>query len=1180
MLLNAVLNNGLVYTTDSCIGCNKCIKVCPCKGVNQIIESDDKRNRVIKVRGNECIACGECIRECNHGARKYEDDTELFFEDLGKGEEISLLVAPSFLADEKEHKMIVGYLKHLGVKHIYSVAFGADIVTWLYVKYLEDKKYNIDNNNNNKISSMCPSIVSYILKYMPERIENLMPIVSPMMATAVFVKKYLGRKEKLAFLGPCVSKKFEFSYPGFENYLSYNLTFASLEDGIKGVDISAYSSDIELDHGIGCILPLKSGIKKSISNILGFKKVIYEIIGRDGSLNYLQNQFKENMENENLYFVSTLICQNSCMGGIGISDRMKNMMIEREHFLNEKSYEKEHTFSGALSTGSRMQKRDEIYETLDMKDFMITFENSHVVKQKKISQVEIDTMFEKMYKYTYDEKNINCSMCGYNTCIEMAEAIINGRNVIDNCVFYARKKMEREKGQVRELLNKMTEMNEELIASADLKSNFLANMSHEIRTPMNAILGMADIVLRGDLNDVEKEYVNQIRTAGKNLLDIINDILDFSKIESGNLELITEEYELSSMVRDVVNSVSWRAYNKKIDFFINVDKDVPKSMTGDVVRIRQILINIINNAIKFTNEGSVTVDVSNHVRDGFNMLKIMITDTGIGIKKEDINKIFKSFQQVDSKRNRNVEGTGLGLAISNMLVELMDGRLGVESEYGVGTTFTILLPQEEVSNVPCASINNKNIRIIGMIMDKSVEKEVKDAVKCLNLKYISHTVNKTQEENDYLITDITAYDAYKETIHQKYKKDRIIVVAYGDSMLRLQDVTRIIRPVITFELAKVLNGEELQYNVLEDESDVFNFIAPSANVLIVDDNKINLSVAKTLLEPLEMNITTAQSGREAIALLDKNQYDMIFMDHMMPELDGIETTKIIRSRDDDYSKNVPIVALTANALHGVKEKFKSEGMNGFVSKPIQIEDIVDEIRKWLPKEKIVDVDPTTFLERLKEKKKSYEKTLEEEKIEGLDIQAAMKYMGSEDVYLGILNDYINEIEAKTKLIRKTIKEKNIHRYTIEVHALATASRLVGANELSNKAKTLEGYGHKGDVESINKETEPFLEEYNSYYPKIKEYLDMKKVNTTDKKEENVGKKKKSIKKETLKNKLENLLELCDDCDSKRCMDMVNDLNEYNLNKKFTKRLEDLTNLLEELEFEDGMDIINEWINDL
>jgi len=1008
-----------------------------------------------------------------------------------------------------------------------------------------------------------------------------MPIVSPMMATAVFIKKYLGQKEKLAFLGPCVSKKLEFSYKGFEEYLSYNLTYERLEDGIKGVDISRYLAEAELEHGIGCILPLQSGIKKSIENIIGFNKVIFEMMGKDASLNYLKRQFDENKDNKNLYLLSTLICKNGCMEGVGISQRMKNNIIERDHFLNEKSYEKEHAFSGALSTGSRMQKRNEIYETLDMNDFMITFDDSKIVKQKQVDQVSIDNMFEKMYKYTYDEKNIDCGMCGYDTCTEMTKAIINGRNVIDNCVFYARKKMEREKGQVRELLTKMTEMNEELIASADVKSNFLANMSHEIRTPMNAILGMADIVLRGDLNDVEKEYVSQIRTAGKNLLDIINDILDFSKIESGNVELIEEEYETENMIRDVVNSVSWRAYKKKIDFFVSVDKDLPTTMCGDVVRIRQILINIINNAIKFTNEGSVTVQISNYPRDDIAMLKIIIKDTGIGIKKEDIKKIFNSFQQVDSKRNRNVEGTGLGLAISNMLVELMNGRLGVESEYGVGTTFTILLPQEEINNEPCAVIKNKNVRIIGMIMDKSVEEEVKDVAKALNVKYISHTVKNTIKENDYLVTDITAYDAYKETIHQKYDKDKIIVVAYGDSMLRLKNVIRIMRPVISFELAKVLNGEELKYNILDDEEDVFDFVAPDAEVLIVDDNKINLSVAKTLLEPLEMNITTVESGKAAIQMLDDKKFDMIFMDHMMPELDGIETTKIIRNKDDDYCKNVPIIALTANALRGVKEKFKKEGMNGFVSKPIQIEDIVAEIRKWLPDEKIVDVDPTTFLERLKEKKKSYEKTLEEEKIEGLDIQAAMKYMGSEDVYLGILNDYCNEIEAKTKLIKKTIKEKNIHRYTIEVHALATASRLIGANELSNKAKTLEGYGHKGEEEAILKETDAFLQEYNSYYPKIKEYLEKKKKqSSSDKKEENVNKKKKSIKKETLKNKLETLLELCNDCDSKRCMDMINTLNEYNLNKKFTKRLEELTNLLDELEFEDAIDIINEWISEL
>ncbi|MDD6810612.1 MAG: ATP-binding protein [Lachnospiraceae bacterium] len=391
----------------------------------------------------------------------------------------------------------------------------------------------------------------------------------------------------------------------------------------------------------------------------------------------------------------------------------------------------------------------------------------------------------------------------------------------------------------------MKELKEKAEHAALVKSAFLANMSHEIRTPMNAILGMAEMALHGNLGEEEQEYIEQIKTASISLLTIINDILDFSKVESGKMEIVEADYDIHTMINDLSHIVSGKVKDKNLELKIEVNPLIPRGLRGDEIRLKQVLINLVNNAVKFTEKGSITLSVDYEKTQEGILLKVMVADTGIGIRQEDLERIFNAFEQSDTFRNRKKEGSGLGLAISRQLLTLMGGSIQVESAYQEGSKFSFEVPQQVVDETPC-----------GLMLEE-----------------------------------------------------------------------------------KKKSGRKEEYG---------NFKAPNAKILIVDDNLVNLRVAAGLMKPFEMQITKARSGQEAIELLKKEQYHIIFMDHMMPEMDGVEATHIIRAMDGEYYKNVPIIALTANAINGAKEMFLKEGLNDFIAKPISIRELSEKILDWLP----------------------------------------------------------------------------------------------------------------------------------------------------------------------------------------------------------------------------------------
>ncbi len=392
----------------------------------------------------------------------------------------------------------------------------------------------------------------------------------------------------------------------------------------------------------------------------------------------------------------------------------------------------------------------------------------------------------------------------------------------------------------------MAEKAEEAERANDSKMLFLANMSHEIRTPMNAISGMAELSLNEDLSPQTRENLENIRNSSKVLLAVVNDILDYSKMESGMMEIVPVTYSLSRLIKETVNMMQIRLSDKNVELKYTILKELPDVLVGDEIRFRQILFNLLSNAIKFTDNGYILLDVSGEIiKEDTAKLIVSVTDSGIGIRKEDLQKLFTSFQQLDSHKSHVREGTGLGLAICRELVSLMGGDITVESTYGVGSKFTFTIIQR-IST----------------------------------------------------------------------KKDSAVFSKAGSSDSK----------------------EKLKVN--------------NAKVLIVDDNAVNLKVAQGLLKTFNLTVDTCKSGRECLELMKQNRdYDLVFLDHMMPELDGIETLNLIRADSDEYMKKVPIVALTANVMNGVRDMFISEGFNDYVPKPIDMVWVNSILRKYIPIEK-------------------------------------------------------------------------------------------------------------------------------------------------------------------------------------------------------------------------------------
>ena len=625
------------------------------------------------------------------------------------------------------------------------------------------------------------------------------------------------------------------------------------------------------------------------------------------------------------------------------------------------------------------------------------------------------------------------------------------------------------------LLEQIEEEKERAEAANKAKSAFMSNMSHEIRTPMNAIVGMTDILLREDLSPSVREYLNNIRSSGDALLTIINDILDFSKIEAGQMDIIKAEYEPMSSFHDLSMIFLNRIGEKEVELLYDIDENLPEKLYGDRQRIRQVIINLMNNAIKFTDSGYVKFIVKAESLDEENVNVIYaIEDSGQGIKEEDIEKLFGTYSQVDKEKNHFKEGTGLGLSISKQMVELMGGSIGVTSEYGKGSTFYFNIPQKKCSENKAAMIKKDNlesVQVSGKFIHQSIQEEFEKLVRAYGVKTVDfQEVWSGKQKVNYVFTD----DAEMLTVDMCEKMQNCstrLCVFQNPMKQNLSDKKALLinKPLYSLNFCQLINGESV---IMEKDNEESCFIAPEAKILVVDDHEMNLKVVRGLLAPLKLQIETAENGKVAIEKVKRNFYDMVFMDHMMPVMDGVEATKTIRALEGEKYKELPIIALSANATTEARELFAANGFSDFVAKPIKIKELCLCIRNWLPENLI------------KEEKTELVKDTETEKevlqIEGLDVKEGIQNSGTKELFLSLLGDFYKLIDQKSTKVEKLLADGMIHDYTIEVHALKSTARMIGAMELSEKFYRLEQLGNAKDEETLRKETPEVLAMYRGY----------------------------------------------------------------------------------------------------
>ena len=690
------------------------------------------------------------------------------------------------------------------------------------------------------------------------------------------------------------------------------------------------------------------------------------------------------------------------------------------------------------------------------------------------------------------------------------------------------------------------------------KDDFLANMSHEIRTPMNAIYGMAELLSESDMSPVEKEYINTIKNASTNLLKIINDILDFSKIESGKIELLETNYELKNIIEEVSDVISSRAAKANLRFIVNIQPNIPLKFNGDDKRIKQMLINLLNNAVKFTEKGEISLTVScKNIQNGNAELRFDVKDSGIGIKKADIDKIFVKFEQVDTKRNRGIEGTGLGLPLSKRFANLMDGDITVDSEYGKGSCFTISIKQKIISDDTLFNgINIEDYHFTICESDKYYRDAIINALKSINVSY--KEVNNVSDISltNSMLNNIILYEYKGNNIEPGSKNVKsVAMINFFDHVdNESENIIYVKKPINLFTIEDIIKGKNKEKN-----ANIINFIAPEAKIVVVDDNDVNLKVADGLMKKFGFNPELLSSGYDLLNNLRNNiTYDIIFIDHMMPGIDGVETVRLIRKMPQEYAKNATIIALTANAIKGTEKEFKEAGMNDTLFKPIIFNELRDILEKYLPKNKILYDNVQKMYNSLDDSQIP--------QIEGLDVKGALQLIGGSIVdYQAVLYNFYKSIDKKIEILKGYVKDENIQRYTIEVHALKSASKLIGANEMSEMAAYLEQCGKEKSIYVIKNKTEEFLNMLRKYKHIIYPYVKDEEKTESEKEETN---------EDNIQSILSEVEKAIEDYDIINVDDGIKKLKRYKLDEKRSELLRKLDDAVDNVDFENCLSIIN------
>ncbi|MBR1740330.1 MAG: response regulator [Lachnospiraceae bacterium] len=637
--------------------------------------------------------------------------------------------------------------------------------------------------------------------------------------------------------------------------------------------------------------------------------------------------------------------------------------------------------------------------------------------------------------------------------------------------------------------------------STNRLNDFLANVSHEIRTPVNAIIGLTGICLDQEKDEKIADSMKSVQEAGKRVAEQISDILDFSEIDRGNLAVSVEDYMLSSLLNDLMMEL--RMFKEpEIELVIDVDPEIPNVMNTDVTKLKKILWHLIVNGLKYTKKGGVYVRLSAIEQEYGMNLCIEVTDTGIGMDDLELERIFEQFYQADSGRTRSTSGLGLGMSIVSGFVRALGGFITIDSRPDMGTTVHVSIPQRVVDHSECMMLADREKISLGGFLhfDKFPVPSVREFYNSMvynmvrGLKLHMHRVDRVESlkelvENIELTHLFGGEEEYRlNTAYLDELSQKMLVVVVANESLKLSEHSKarlLKKPFYCFPVISILDSD-LNTEIFREGA----MHCPGVRALVVDDEPMNLTVAKGIFKRYDMTVTTASSGQESIELCSKQEFDIVFMDHMMPGMDGIEAMKQIKANAKKDGRDFPVVALTANAVSSAKEMFLSEGFDGFVSKPIELVELERVVRRVLPKTSVVfETGSETGQDLNGQGRKKEDSTQKLEKDAGSGVYTKLQSLGintakglhycqnDEDFYKTLLLQFAEESEEKRKNMEFFLEKEELSKYAILVHALKSTAKMIGSMELSEKAKALEFAAKEGNTGFIHANHEEMYKEY-------------------------------------------------------------------------------------------------------